>query len=247
MKHYLILLFCGLSLAGKAQNVTVVNESEEPDSIIQLLKNYLVNEKAIIASHKSVLTVRGYTLGTNPVSIEFNGFHSGNWIFRQLNSPIQFDVIDSITGLSYNGIVLETQVIVNKVSFYNFINPDLSRNSIEKRYNEIIRIHYPKYALDSSNVSFVKDNRGNYTGEFRLEYKTLTRQGCVVTDHYSIIPENTYSTLEEAYNCEAVIVFYHGASSEFNDKRFYGEQFEMYDRFNNLIHKGVFSRYNGQY
>jgi hypothetical protein len=80
-----------------------------------------------------------------------------------------------------------------------------------------------------------------------MEYKTKTREGCLVTDNYSIISENSYTVLGKAYNCEPVIVFYSGAAKEFNDDdRFYGEQFEMYDGFNNLIHKGVFSRYNGR-
>jgi hypothetical protein len=247
MKHYLLLLFCGLSLAGKAQNLTIENNSKQSDSCVQLFKNYLIQKEALATDHISTLRIEDYYLGMDEMTLEFVGYQMGNSIFRPFTSSVRFYITDSTTGLSYNGLVLETQVFVNKIAFYNFNNPELFNTPLKDRYLKVLQTYYPKCSLDSNVMHFVNDQNGKYIGQFHMEYKTKTREGCLVTDNYSIISENSYTVLGKAYNCEPVIVFYSGAAKEFNDDdRFYGEQFEMYDGFNNLIHKGVFSRYNGR-
>jgi len=100
------------------------------------------------------------------------------------------------------------------------------------------------FQLDSIISTFVRNQNGEYIGEFHTEYKTFTRKGCLVTDYYSIIPKKTYTLIGNSYNCEAVSVFYTNASAEFYVKgRCIGDQFEMYNLSNQLIHKGVLSRY----
>lgn len=242
MKYFLILLFFLPGLVSRAQKITIDNQSTQSDSTLQLFSNYLVSKNGLFSTHQTVLTVEDYHLGLHPLRLEFVGYQMGNSIFPHFNSSVYFTISDSTSGKSYHGLVLEKQVFVNQIEYFHFSATTYFDRTIENLFGEVLKKHYPKCTLEG-NI-WVKNEAGEYIGELKLEYKTLERQGCIVTETYSTIEPDDYTVLGKSQNIEAVVVFYRKASEDFYRKGYYnGDQFEMYDLNNELVHKGVISRY----
>lgn len=245
MKSVIVFfLLCCTSAIGFSQSITIENNTQEADSNVLKFKEFLIQEKIINPKNNIALRLNPFDPHFEPISLNFSNYTFQNSTFKSFLSTIFFNVSDSTENISLKGFILENKVFVNTIDYYRFSHPKLQNSSFEKRLNEILQIHYPTYHLDSIHFFNVIDASNEPVGYFKIEYKTLTRQGCIVTEEYKVISNDHYNILSKNDNCEAVFVFYHTAPAEFNIKgKCYGEQFEMYDQHLELIHKGIISKY----
>jgi hypothetical protein len=237
----ILLTFSLFPVSGMSQGISIENNSTESDSAATLFRDYLIRKEAIIDTKSTVLILKDYGINMSGSTLHGVGYNMANSIFKDFSKSIVFELKDTISGLGYDGLVLNTQVFVNQIKFYNYLrfNPtDLAAN-----FQSLIDKYYPTFHLDSTWAYKVRNEKDEYAGEFKLEYKTLSREGCLVSD-YSMISANDYYVIGRAHSCEAVYVFYQDAPKEFTvEYQFYGSVYEMYNRYNKLIHKGVISEY----
>lgn len=245
MKRIIVLfLICFTSVNSFSQSITIENNTQEADSNVLKFKNFLIQEKVINPKNNIALRLNPFDPHFDPISLDFSNYDFQNSTFKSFFSTVLFNVTDSTKNVSFKGFIFENKVFVNTIDYYRFSHFKLENSSTEERFNEILQKYYPTYHLDSILFFNVNDASNEPVGYFKIEYKTLTRQGCIVTEEYEIISTDQYNILTENDNCEAVIVFYHNAPAEFNIKgKCYGEQFEMYDQHLELIHKGIISKY----
>lgn len=245
MKSVIVFfLLCCTSAIGFSQSITIENNSQEADSNVLKFKEFLIQEKVINPKNNISLRLNPFDPHFEPISLNFSNYTFQSSTFKSFLSTIFFIVSDSTKNISLKGFVLENKVFVNTIDYYRFSHFKLENSSTEEQFNEILQKYYPTYHLDSILFFNVNDASNEPVGYFKIEYKTLALNGCMLNEEYEVISNDHYNILTKNDKCEAVFVFYHKAPAEFNIKgKCYGEQFEMYDRHLELIHKGVVSRY----
>lgn len=202
---YPVLLVC-LLFAPYSWSLNVDNQSGEDSIQVQHFVTYLIKNKIVTENPTHRLIITEANVFEEHSTFKITQMFATK-AFR-FDNTIYFRLVDSSETTLFEGYVIGNHPFIHAQDYFFYQHHDFQRDNIDKQIKAILSQHYADtLIIDSKAPNFISDLNGNYTGYFKLEFKTYAWHGCLFDDAYELIDENTYLEMQNGIDFEPVFTF----------------------------------------